>query len=132
MHGTAIAGLDMAGASIKLNDDGSFNLLVGATDIGTGSDTVIAQIVAETLGVRVEDIIIYSSDTDFTPFDTGAYASSTTYISGGAVKKAAEGVRWQIQEVAGAMLGVKDFETLRLAESRVFAPDGRSVTLEKV
>src|SRR5579884_1458108 len=83
MHGTAIAGLDMGGASLKLNDDGSFNLLVGATDIGTGSDTVLAQIAAEVLGVRVEDIIIHSSDTDFTPFDTGAYASSTTYISGG-------------------------------------------------
>jgi putative selenate reductase molybdopterin-binding subunit len=84
MHGTAIPGLDMGGASIKLNDDGSFNVLVGATDIGTGSDTVIAQIAAEVLGVHVEDIIMHSSDTDFTPFDTGAYASSTTYISGGA------------------------------------------------
>ncbi|HJT57496.1 MAG TPA: molybdopterin cofactor-binding domain-containing protein, partial [Ktedonobacteraceae bacterium] len=101
MHGTAIAGLDMGGASIKLNDDGSFNILVGATDIGTGSDTVIAQIAAEVLGVRVEDIIMHSSDTDFTPFDTGAYASSTTYISGGATKKAAEQVRQQILAVAG-------------------------------
>ena len=101
MHGTAIPGLDMGGASIKLNDDGSFNILVGATDIGTGSDTVIAQIAAEVLGVRVEDIIMHSSDTDFTPFDTGAYASSTTYISGGATKKAAEQVRMQILDVAG-------------------------------
>src|SRR5260221_12025776 len=90
MHGTAIPGLDMGGASIKLNDDGSFNVLVGATDIGTGSDTVIAQIAAEVLGVRVEDIIMHSSDTDFTPFDTGAYASSPTYISGAGTKKAAE------------------------------------------
>ncbi|OUC07504.1 xanthine dehydrogenase, partial [Litorilinea aerophila] len=70
MHGTGIAGLDMGAASIKLNDDGSFNLLVGATDLGTGSDTVLAQIAAETLGVPLEQIIIYSSDTDFTPFDT--------------------------------------------------------------
>jgi putative selenate reductase molybdopterin-binding subunit len=76
MHGTAIAGLDMGAASLKMNDDGSFNLLVGATDIGTGADTVLAQIAAETLGVPLEDVIIYSSDTDFTPFDTGAYASS--------------------------------------------------------
>ncbi len=96
MHGTGIAGLDMGAASIKLNDDGSFNLLIGATDLGTGSDTVLAQIAAETLGVDLEQIVVYSSDTDFTPFDTGAYASSTTYISGGAVLKAAEDVQRQI------------------------------------
>ena len=82
MQGTAIPYLDMGGASIKINDDGSFNLLLGATDLGTGSDTVIAQMVAEVLGVPLDDIITYSSDTDFTPFDKGAYASSTTYISG--------------------------------------------------
>jgi len=131
MHGTAIAGLDMAGASIKLNDDGSFNLLVGATDIGTGSDTVIAQIVAETLGVRVEDIIIHSSDTDFTPFDTGAYASSTTYISGGAAKKAAEQARAQILAVAGGMLKA-DPETLTIKDRVITAPSGNTVTVSQV
>jgi putative selenate reductase molybdopterin-binding subunit len=82
--------------------------------------------------VALDKVVIYSSDTDFTPFDTGAYASSTTYISGGAVKKAAEGVRWQIQKVAGHMLKVDDFASLRLADSRVYAPDGRSVTLGEV
>ena len=82
MQGTAIPYLDMGGASIKMNDDGSFNLLIGATDLGTGSDTVLAQMAAEVLGVPLEDMIVYSSDTDFTPFDKGAYASSTTYISG--------------------------------------------------
>jgi putative selenate reductase molybdopterin-binding subunit len=96
MHGTGIAGLDMGAASLKLNDDGSFNLLFGATDLGTGADTVLAQIAAETLGVPLEDILVYAADTDFTPFDTGAYASSTTYISGGAVLKAAEDVKRQI------------------------------------
>ncbi len=131
MHGTAIAGLDMGGASIKLNDDGSFNVLVGATDIGTGSDTVIAQIAAEVLGVRVEDIIMHSSDTDFTPFDTGAYASSTTYISGGATKKAAEQVRAQILEVAGGMLKT-DPETLTIKDRIISAPDGRTVTVSQV
>jgi putative selenate reductase molybdopterin-binding subunit len=131
MHGTAIAGLDMAGASIKLNDDGSFNLLVGATDIGTGSDTVIAQIVAETLGVRVEDIIIHSSDTDFTPFDTGAYASSTTYISGGAAKKAAEQARAQILAVAGNMLKANP-EMLAIKDRVITAPSGNTVTVSQV
>ncbi len=131
MHGTAIAGLDMGGASIKLNDDGSFNVLVGATDLGTGSDTVLAQIGAEVLGVPVSDIIIHSSDTDFTPFDTGAYASSTTYISGGAVKKAAEQVREQICEVAGRMLNAPP-DALHLENRRVIALDGRSVSISDV
>ena len=131
MHGTAIAGLDMGGASIKLNDDGSFNVLVGATDLGTGSDTVLAQIGAEVLGVPISDIIIHSSDTDFTPFDTGAYASSTTYISGGAVKKAAEQVKDQICEVAGRMLNAPP-ALLQLENRRVIAPDGRSVSISDV
>ena len=69
--------------------DGSFNMLVGATDLGTGADTVLGQIAAEVLGVPLDDIKVYSSDTDMTPFDTGAYASSTTYISGTAAMKAA-------------------------------------------
>uniref|UniRef100_A0A7C1FW45 2Fe-2S iron-sulfur cluster binding domain-containing protein n=1 Tax=Caldilinea aerophila TaxID=133453 RepID=A0A7C1FW45_9CHLR len=132
MHGTAIPGLDMGAASVKMNDDGSFNVLVGGTDLGTGSDTVLAQIAAETLGVPLNDIIIYSSDTDFTPFDTGAYASSTTYISGGAVKKAAEQVREQILERAKMMLQLETTEGLRLHDRRVVAPDGRSVTLADI
>lgn len=132
MHGTAIPGLDMGGASIKINDDGSFNILVGATDLGTGSDTVLAQIAAEVLGVRVEDIIIYSSDTDMTPFDTGAYASSTTYISGMAVKRAAEQIREQIKERVGLMLKLDDWSGVTLRDRQAYAPDGRSVTLEKV
>ncbi|GIV70789.1 molybdopterin cofactor-binding domain-containing protein [Caldilinea sp.] len=132
MHGTAIPGLDMGAASVKMNDDGSFNVLVGGTDLGTGSDTVLAQIAAETLGVPLNDIIIYSSDTDFTPFDTGAYASSTTYISGGAVKKAAEQVREQILERAKMMLKLETTEGLHLRDRCVVAPDGRSVTLADI
>lgn len=137
MHGTAIPGLDMGGASIKINDDGSFNVLVGATDLGTGSDTVLAQIAAEVLGVPLEEIIIYSSDTDMTPFDTGAYASSTTYISGTAVKRAAEQVADQIRERAALMLNeavgsgqsaVTPHE-IRLADKQAVAPDGRAVSM---
>lgn len=131
MHGTGIAGLDMGAASIKLNDDGSFNLLMGATDLGTGSDTVLAQIAAETLGVPLSQVIVYSSDTDFTPFDTGAYASSTTYISGGAVLKAAEEVREQILAHATRhFLGGISPDRLWLENGAVIAPDGRSVGLE--
>jgi putative selenate reductase molybdopterin-binding subunit len=132
MHGTAIPGLDRGGASIKINDDGSFNVLVGATDLGTGSDTVLAQIAAEVLGAQLSDIIVYSSDTDMTPFDTGAYASSTTYISGTAVKKAAEQVADQIRERAALMLDLETWHDLRLENRQVVAPDGRFVSLEKI
>ena len=107
MQGTAIPYLDMGGASIKMNDDGSFNLLVGATDLGTGSDTVLGQMAAEILGVPLEDILVYSSDTDFTPFDKGAYASSTTYISGAAVAQAAAQVAERIRIRAARMLSAK-------------------------
>lgn len=132
MQGTAIPYLDMGGASIKMNDDGSFNLLVGATDLGTGSDTVLAQMAAEVLGVPVEDIICYSSDTDFTPFDKGAYASSTTYISGTAATKAAQIAAERIKIRAATMLGVDDHESIRLADKKAIAPDGHSVTLAEI
>ncbi|MEW6568368.1 MAG: molybdopterin cofactor-binding domain-containing protein [Chloroflexota bacterium] len=132
MHGSGIARLDMGSGSLKLNDDGSFNLLIGATDLGTGSDTILAQIAAEVLGVRLDDIIVYSSDTDLTPFDKGAYASSTTYISGGAVRKAAAEVREQVLGHAGRMLGLEGGNQLTIADGRVVAPDGRSVSLAEV
>ena len=104
MQGSGIAKVDMAAATIKMNDDGSFNLLVGATDLGTGSDTVLSQIAAEELGVPLDYIHIYSSDTDRTPFDVGAYASSTTYVSGNAVLNTAGKVRKQILENAALLL----------------------------
>ncbi|HNT78027.1 MAG TPA: molybdopterin-dependent oxidoreductase [Anaerolineae bacterium] len=114
MQGSGIPNLDMAAASIKMNDDGSFNLHIGATDLGTGSDTVLGQIAAEVIGCTLDKLIIRSSDTDVTPFDKGAYASSTTYISGGAVARAAEEVARQIKAVAEDMTGVPADEiTLR-------------------
>jgi len=106
-QGSGIAGIDMGSVFIKMNEDGSFNLLMGATDLGTGSDTALAQIAAEVLEVPLEKIMVTSSDTDITPFDTGAYASSTTFISGAAVKKAAERVRSQILEQGLVLLGEK-------------------------
>ena len=140
MQGTAIPYLDMGGASIKMNDDGSFNLLVGATDLGTGSDTVLGQMAAEILGAPLDDILVYSSDTDFTPFDKGAYASSTTYISGAAVAQAAEQVAGRIRQRAARMLNAKagpgeaplDAQDIRLADRRASAGDGRSVSLAEI
>ena len=131
MHGTAIPGLDMGGALIKLNDDGSFNLLIGATDLGTGSDTVLAQMAAEVLGVPIEKIYVLSSDTDLTPFDVGAYASSTTYISGMAVRKAADQIRQKIFERAALMLKTTS-EGMVARDEHVYAADGRSVTLGEI
>ena len=137
MQGTAIPYLDMGGASLKMNDDGSFNLLIGATDLGTGSDTVLAQMAAEVLGIATDEILVYSSDTDFTPFDKGAYASSTTYISGTAVVKAAQQVAERLRIRAANMLSLKNKDEwteadIRLAEGKAFAPDGRYVTLSDI
>jgi len=148
MQGTAIPYLDMGGASIKMNDDGSFNLLVGATDLGTGSDTVLAQMASEVLGVPVDDMIVYSSDTDFTPFDKGAYASSTTYISGAAVVNAAQQVADLIKKRAAMIFNermvqeiqqdedlprpVVTPQEIRLMDRKAFSLDGRSVPLSEI
>jgi len=138
MQGTAIPYLDMGGASIKMNDDGSFNLLVGATDLGTGSDTVLGQMAAEILGVPLEDMIVYSSDPDFTHFDKGAYASSTTYISGAAVARAAQLVAERIRVRAVRILhertGAEPLqpEQIILEDRKAIAPDGSFVTLVEI
>ncbi len=138
MQGTSIPRLDMGAASIKMNDDGSFNLLVGATDLGTGSDTVLSQIAAEVLGCEVSDFITYSSDTDFTPFDKGAYASSTTYISGRATQIAAEQVAGQIKQVAARMFNKDEGydlvtpDDLELRDQGVWTMDGRRITHREI
>ena len=126
-QGSGIPNVDMAACSIKMNEDGSFNLLCGATDIGTGSDTALAQIAAETLCVPVENILVYSSDTDMTPFDTGAYASSTTYISGAAVLDAANKVKSQIMDVAVDMLEAEK-DNLIFSDAKVSTKEGKIVT----
>jgi len=132
MQGSSIPEIDMGAASIKMNEDGSFNLLMGATDLGTGSDTVLAQIAAEELGTTVDKIIVYSSDTDMTPFDVGAYASSTTYLSGSAVRNCAGKVQKQIMATAASMLNCKPKE-LKVSDARVLKKDGSgSVTFSEV
>jgi putative selenate reductase molybdopterin-binding subunit len=138
MQGSGIAGVDWGSATIKLNEDGTFTLYVGVTDLGTGSDTVLTQIAAETLGVAVADVHIIASDTDLTPFDVGAYASSTTYVSGGAVQKAAEQVRQALLQLAATMLdAAPDALTYVPTEdeqtaSYVSAPDGRQASLPEI
>jgi probable selenate reductase molybdenum-binding subunit len=120
VQGATVPGIDMASVFAKMNDDGSFNLLVGATDLGTGADTVLSQIFAEVLDIPVEDVIVYPSDTDITPFDKGAYASGTTYLSGMAVLKVAEKIKEQILTVAAGMLD-EPKENLRVENEAVIS-----------
>jgi putative selenate reductase molybdopterin-binding subunit len=131
MQGSSIPEVDMGSAFIKMNEDGSFNLLVGATDLGTGSDTVLAQIAAEVLGVQACNVLVRSSDTDVTPFDVGAYASSTTYLSGEAVRKAAVDAAGQIRREAAAMMEVP-VRSVRLEDGKAVAKNGKSVSLSEI
>ncbi len=115
---------------------GLFNLLVGATDLGTGSDTALGQMAAEVLGVPLEDIIVYSSDTDLTPFDKGAYASSTTYISGTAVTNAAKIVAYRIKKRAARLFVQNGIEVnireISLKNRQALTPAGDSISLEEI
>src|SRR5437763_368316 len=132
MQGSGVASFELGGASIKLNEDGSFNVMTGATDIGQGSDTILAQIAAEALGVEMGKIIMHSVDTDSSVFDYGSYASSTTYISGGGVKVAAERVRQQILDVAGDMLDCAP-EDMSIIDGLIYTPRGPShLTVEAI
>ncbi len=123
MQGSGIAGVDWASALIKLNEDGSFQLQTGCADVGAGADTVLSQIAAEALGVTVDKINICSGDTDFTPFDVGAYASSTTIISGGAVKKTADKARERILELASKLMNISA-EALTCRDNHIVAISG--------
>lgn len=131
MQGSGVAGDELAAASLKMNEDASFNLHVGSADIGTGSDTTLCQVAAEVLGVPLENILIRSGDTDDISFDYGAYASSTAYITGTCVLKASEDARQQIVAAAGCMMD-EDPEGLLVHDSKVSALNGKSVTLQEV
>ena len=127
MQGSGIPFMDMGSCSIKLNDGGSYNVTVGATDIGQGSDTLVAQIVAEELQTSVDNILVYSSDTDLTPFDCGAYASSTTYISGNAAWRAAIKMRERLIKEAAEYLGEKP-ENVEF-DGKIFTSKDKTVSL---
>ncbi len=131
MQGSSIPYIDMASAYAKMNDDGSFNLLVGATDLGTGSDTVLAQIFAEVLNLEMSDIVVLSSDTDLTPFDKGAYASSTTYLSGQAVRKLGEKIKKQLVEYAAKILELPESE-LKLKNKSVIHSNGKFLKFSEI
>lgn len=132
--GTYPHGFEIAGARIVMNQDGSIQLQVGATEIGQGSDTVLSQIAAEVLGLPFEMVhIVSQQDTDVTPFDTGAYASRQTFVAGAAVKKAAEEARRKVLELAGKKVGLGidelDIKNARIIERKL----GREIcTMEDI
>jgi len=132
MQGSGIAGIDTASAEVRLNDDGNFTLLIGATDMGTGCDTILAQMAAEVLEISMESIIVNSADTDVSPYDPGSYASSTTYVTGMAVVNAAEDLKKQIMRNGARFLEVSpeeveyDGKTVRTLEG------DKAISLEKL
>lgn len=110
MQGSGISGLDVGSVEIKLQDDGFYTLSIGATDMGTGCDTILAQMVAECMDCDVDQVVTSSLDTDHAPYDTGSYASSTTYVTGMAVVKACEKLRNSILEAAAGFFNVDKAE----------------------
>ena len=104
MQGSGISNVDTAAVEIKLNDDGFYTLMIGASDMGTGCDTILAQIAADCLNCDVDNIVVHGVDTDQSPYDTGSYASSTTYLTGGAVVKTCESLKSRILEEASKIL----------------------------
>ncbi|MEF8781752.1 MAG: molybdopterin cofactor-binding domain-containing protein [Haloarculaceae archaeon] len=131
-QGSGVAGDELGAAHIKMNEDGSFILQTGAVDTGPGADTAMSQIAAEVLGVRPEDVVVQPSDTDVSPFDYGAYASSTTYVTGHAVKKAAREAREEALRFASKLLE-EPADQLAVADGGVESTaTGESVTLEEV
>lgn len=118
MQGSGISGLDVGSVEIKLQDDGFYTLSIGATDMGTGCDTILAQMVAECMDCDVDQVVTSSLDTDHAPYDTGSYASSTTYVTGMAVVKACEKLRNSILEAAAGFFNV-DKEDIELDGKKI-------------
>ena len=131
MQGSGISGVDVGSASIKLNDEGFYVLRIGAADMGTGCDTILAQMAAECLSCGVEDVDVFGADTDASPYDSGSYASSTTYVTGMAVVKTCEVLREKILRQGASMLGVSE-EEAEFDGKRVWTADGREVSLSEI
>ena len=129
MQGSGISGVDVGSATIKMNDDGFYTLMIAAADMGTGCDTILAQMAAECLDCPVENIEVLGADTDSSPYDSGSYASSTTYVTGKAVEKACQKLIARILEIASGMLDAP-VEELEFASDRVEWPKAqKSVSL---
>ncbi len=108
MQGSCISNVDVGSATVKLSEDGTYNLIIGAADMGTGCDTILAQMVAELMDCSVDDVAVFGADTDVSPYDSGSYASSTTYITGQAVVKACGELKQRICAIAAKMLNCEE------------------------
>ena len=131
MQGSSIAGLDVGGADIKLNEDGSYTLALGCSDMGTGCDTILAQMAADCLDTDMKNIVVFSVDTDISPYDSGSYASSTTYATGNAVMQACAELRKRIHSFGAQMLEVS-VEESDFDGTAVRTEDGTEVTLRQI
>ena len=129
MQGSGIANVDIASVIIKLQDDGFYTLAIGATDMGTGCDTILAQMAAECLECDVDQIVTQGVDTDASPYDTGSYASATTYVTGMSVVKACEVLKKQIIEEAAVLMEVEK-EHISFDGKKIYAiEDGKEMSL---
>ena len=131
MQGSGISAVDVGSAEIKLNEDGFYTLYIGAADMGTGCDTILAQIAAETLNCDIDKICVCKADSDTSPYDSGSYASSTTYVTGKAVEKACRKLIDKIKVFSSDILNVPPSK-LEFTGSRVCTPSGESITLEYI
>lgn len=132
MQGSGISSVDTASVAMKVNDDGFYSLMVGASDMGTGSDTILAQMAADCMDCDMEDIVVYGVDTDTSPYDSGSYASSTTYITGMAVVKTCEALRKKIIAAGAELLKISE-DTAEFDGVCVMDPStGASVSLKDI
>ena len=132
MQGSCISNLDVGSATIKVNDDGGYTMLIAAADMGTGCDTILSQMAAECLECDVDDITVVGADTDTSPYDSGSYASSTTYITGKAVEKACMTLRKRICALAAERMNVPEDETEFTGTGVVHEKSGSSMTMEEI
>ena len=123
MQGSGITSVDVGSASLKINDDGFYTLSIGAADMGTGCDTILAQIAAEVLDCPLDNVTVLGADTDSSPYDSGSYASSTTYVTGKAVEQCAEQFKQKICQVGAGLLGL-DERSVVFAGDAVTSEDG--------
>lgn len=131
MQGSSIAHVDVASVTIKVNDDGFYTLAVGATDLGTGCDTILAQIAAECLQCPVDNIVTHGVDTDTSPYDSGSYASSTTYLTGKAVELTCMSLIKRMKERAAAVLECPDADRLVFTGLSIDDPlTGKTITIK--
>ena len=132
MQGSSIANVDVGGATLKLNEDASYTLSLGCADMGTGCDTILSQMAADCLETEFENIVAFGVDTDVSPYDSGSYASSTTYITGKAVEKACMTLRKRICALAAERMNVPEDETEFTGTGVVHEKSGSSMTMEEI